>query len=365
MTHLGFQGDQHAMALSPYEAWQKSEGVPVIGGYFVEDLRKVALEPWESKGGRGAFINLEGTGDADDAYICEIPPGGSLKPQKYMFEETILIIDGQGASTIWTEGGHKQTFEWQKGSFFSPPVNVWRQHFNGQADKPVKFLAITTAPVIMNLFRSPDFIFNNDHVFRDRYDGREDYFHSQGKSYPARTGMVWESNFVPDVYSFQLHDYAIRGAGGKNIKFAMADNTLGIHISEFPVGTYKKGHRHGAGAHVIILSGEGYSLMWPEGKPKQKFDWHEGSMNVPPDFWFHQHFNTGSEPARYLAITWGSAKFGVSWRISMVKHVNSYESTRLGGNQIDYEDQDPEVTEIFERDLAKKGLKSKMPQLKG
>jgi len=223
---------------------------------------------------------------------------------------------------------------------------------------------VTTAPLIINLFRNLDFVFSNDFVFRDRYDAREDYFASQGKSYPARMGMVWESNFVPDMRSFKLADYSIRGAGGKNMKFAMADNTLGIHISEFPVGTYKKGHRHGPGAHVLILNGIGYSLMWPEGKPKQKFDWHEGSMIVPPNLWFHQHFNAGSEPAKYLAITWGSAKFGASWIVSMSRHIAAYESTKVGGNQIDYEDEDPEVPEIFEQELAKSGLESKMPPVK-
>ena len=32
-----------------------------------------------------------------------------------------------------------------------------------------------------------------------------------------------------------------------------------------PVATYKKAHRHGAGAHVIILKGEGFSVVWKEG----------------------------------------------------------------------------------------------------
>src|SRR6516165_2918977 len=91
-------------------------------------------------------------------------------------------------------------------------------------------------------------------------------------------------------------DMTERGAGGGHIRFNMAKGSMNSHISQFPIGTYKKGHAHGPGAHVIVLSGEGYSLMWPEGGEPQRYDWEIGTLIVPPNMWFHQPFNAGSTP---------------------------------------------------------------------
>jgi len=41
----------------------------------------------------------------------------------------------------------------------------------------------------------------------------------------------------------------------------MAESMMGSHVSRFPIGIYKKAHRHGPGAHVFILTGKGYSLL--------------------------------------------------------------------------------------------------------
>jgi oxalate decarboxylase/phosphoglucose isomerase-like protein (cupin superfamily) len=132
---------------------------------------------------------------------------------------------------------------------------------------------------------------------------------------------------------------------------------LTAHISEFPVGTYKKAHRHGPGAHVVIIGGQGYSLMWPEGKPIQRFDWKDGSVVVPPENWFHQHFNTGATPARYLALRWGSRKYP---RPMGQKSYGTDKSIKEGGSQIEYADEDPMIRQMFEAELAKHGVKSCM-----
>jgi oxalate decarboxylase/phosphoglucose isomerase-like protein (cupin superfamily) len=129
------------------------------------------------------------------------------------------------------------------------------------------------------------------------------------------------------------------------------------HISQVPVGTYKKAHRHGPGAHVIVVEGSGYSLMWPEGSDLRRFDWEVGSLVVPPDMWFHQHFNTGPEPAKYLALRWNSRKYRVFKKQEVDKDVAD------GGSQIETKDEDPRVRQIFEEELAKHGVESRLDPL--
>lgn len=336
-----------------YKEWVYSQGLPVIEGYFVEDVHTLRLEPWEQNGGKGALINLIGTGESNDAYVCEIPPGKSLKAERHMYEEMIFILKGRGATTVWLDGSPKQTFEWQEGSLFSPPLNAWHQLHNGQGDAPARFLAVTCAPLVMNLYHNLDFVFDNPFVFNDRYQPLPDYFSAKGRMY---LGRVWESNFIPDVVNFKLQEWRERGGGGTSINFELSENTMAAHTSEFGVGAYKKAHRHGPGAHILILTGKGYTLMWPEGGERLRFDWKPGSIVVPPEMWWHQHFNAGKIPARYLALRWGSQKH----YHAMARNEEMLKDRREGGHQIEYEDEDSQIRQWFEQALAKEDVESRM-----
>lgn len=339
-----------------YDQWLMQERLPVYGGYFVEDLATVPVATWNRRSARGAYINLEGTGNTNDCYVCEIPPGASVQPQRHMYEEVIYILSGRGATTVWQEGSSRQTFEWHAGSLFAVPLNAWHEHHNGQGDRPVRYVAVTNLPLVLDLFHSLDFIYNNPFQFTDRFAGEAGYFGAEPKSL---VGRFMETNFVSDLPNLKLIEWKERGAGGTNIMFEIAGNTMIAHVSEFPVGTYKKAHRHGPGAHVVILSGKGYTLMWPEGGERIRIDWKPGSMLVPPLMWFHQHFNAGGTPARYLAMRWGSRKYpmyGLAWNQEKVD-----KSLRAGGDQIEYEDETPEIRRVYDAELARVGVQSKMP----
>ena len=77
---------------------------------------------------------------------------------------------------------------------------------------------------------------------------------------------------------------------------------MNSHISQFPVGTYKKAHAHGPGAHVIIMSGEGYQPDVARGRGAAALRVAGRLDDRAAQPWFHQHFNTGTTPARYLAF---------------------------------------------------------------
>ena len=66
-----------------YEAWQEEQNIPRITGFFIEDINTVEVSHWDLKGVPCAFVNLEGTGGTNDAYVCEIPPGAHTEPQKH------------------------------------------------------------------------------------------------------------------------------------------------------------------------------------------------------------------------------------------------------------------------------------------
>jgi len=333
-----------------YDDWAERQEIPIYRCQYARNLGTLPVAPWPRKGVNGAFIHHAETSESNDSYLCQIPPGGQTTPQRHLYQETIYVLSGRGATAVWLEPDQKVTFEWQEGSLFAIPINTWHQHFNGQGGQPARYIGETNAPVMFNTFKEEEFVLENPYRFK-RFDGRSDFFSGAGR----KIGKVWETNFVTDARDIGLMDHPKRGAGGANMKFALAGNSMGCHSSEFDVGTYKKAHWHGPGAHVIILSGVGYSLMWPDGAEPRRFDWQPGTLLIPPGGWFHQHFNVGAERARYLAL-----RFHGTAATEKELDQATRADRKLGGNQIEYEDELPMIREMYLAALRERGIQHRM-----
>ncbi len=361
---------------TPYHKWMKGEGVPIVEGYGVEDMRNLPLAPWSRMGGKGAFVQLYGMEGVTGMYAAEIPPAAAMEPERHLYEEVICILEGQGATEVWQEGGKKQMFEWGKWSVFSPPLNSWHRLVNGGRE-PVKFLAVTNAPLVIDLYRNPDFVFQCPFPFLDRYAQEEEYFSVGSKLYTIGMQTIWETNFLPDVRGMNVRDQMFsKGPKVSLVQFENSGNALIGHIADWPTGLYHKAHYHGAGAVLVILRSKGYSLIWPkelgtqpykEGRGDEvvEIKWGEGAAFCPPGGWFHQHFNVDKDPARQLAVRFGSRIYPLGLHEAGKRKTDGvYISVKEGGTMIEYEDEDPEMRRRYEVALKTTGVACKMPPVR-
>jgi mannose-6-phosphate isomerase-like protein (cupin superfamily) len=344
----------------PYLDWCVAEAIPRVEDFCV-DLHKVETKPWARTGALGAFVHLKGRGDFIAINLHELAPGGKTAPQRHLFEEVFLVIEGHGSAVVETSAGIRHDFEWGPNSLFAVPLNARYQLFNGQGSQPARLASTNDLPLKMNLIHDEDFIFGTDWRFEDREGADKSYFEGGGNFVQALRGPeMWETNFVPDITAFELQNWASRGAGSSNIQFCLADGNIHCHCSEMSVGTYKKGHRHGPDFHVFIVSGSGHSLFWHEGDEDfTRLDWGHGSVFAPTEMIYHQHFNTSGEPVRYIATAMGSTRYPFSAEKKAIK-MGVDVNVNDGGFQIEYEDQDPRIHEIFLEELAKNGVTCRM-----
>jgi hypothetical protein len=307
-------------------------------------------------------------------YVLEIPPGKALNPEKHLYEEVFYVLDGRGSMQVW--GGSSDarvSCEWQPGSFLVAPLNTWHQFFNGSGTESALILATTNAPIILDIYHDLDFVFNCDFAFRERWDARPDYFQTGERQFVGDyVGVVWETNFVPDVRAASIDDHRQMGWDSRTNRFEIGGNTLTGHLNEFPTGRYQRAHAHGGGAVLTCVRSHGYSLMWPpeagitpfengKGHLVEKVRWGDGSTFSPPTGWYHQHLNTGPEPARLLAFRYASARYPAGFFEAHNKK-GAVTSIRQGGTLIDFEDEDPEIRRRYRQELAENGVPFDMPE---
>lgn len=367
MAHAAKDADHETTTrflVDPYLEWVEREGIPLVEDFGV-DLLAVETAPWARLGAAAAVVNLKGRGDFINVVVVELPTSAATDPQRHLYEEVVYVLSGHGNTTVTSADGEARSFEWGPKTLFALPLNHTYRHFNSSGTEHARLACTTSLPIMMNLFHNESFLFDNDREFPERL-GAVRHFGGEGDFLPVRPGRhMWETNLVPDLASFELREWKARGAGGSNMMFVLADGTMHAHVSEMPVGTYKKGHRHGADFHVYAVTGHGYSLLWYEGDEDfRRVDWRHGVVYAPPDRMFHQHFNTSPEPARYLAVAFGGLRYPFT-EDKRRTFLGMDVSVKEGGRQIEYEDEDPRVRALYQEELRRTEAPYRMDSVLG
>ncbi len=368
---------QMRVTLSAYDVFIGEQNIPIHRGLGVYDSRQLPLAPWKRMGGQGTFIELDGQAGFFGMYVVEVPPGGALNPERHMYEEIFLVIEGHGSTEVWREGSSKKlTFEWQPGTHFGVPLNVWHRLVNATSS-PALVLAATSAPNMMELFPSRSFLFENSFEFLDRYDEGEDFFKPRDElETPEGQFATLHTNLIPDVAQcyVPLTNFRAPGHGFLPLR-EMAGNTFfQNHIQEYPSGRYSTAHSHEAGRVLICLRGKGYSMTWPLGLGKRPWEAGKGDLvqrqdYVPGGFvtaapaagdYFHAHLSTGKDVMRVTAF-----------RHPLKRSEGHGEERELpdgtlylgpGRHEVTYPEEDPQVRKDYKEALKKEGVEFAMPE---
>jgi mannose-6-phosphate isomerase-like protein (cupin superfamily) len=274
-------------------------------GYCFE-LPTMPLVDRPQIGDRAVVLKVGGVGQL--VQVIEIPPGGQTRWHGYGWEGEALfyVLSGRGETEYRSHGGlPTNKYVWKRNSLFAIPVDHQMQHRNLDKTQPLRLLAATGYAINMYPY-----------VAEELRSGRQNPAEGPEERAATLARTTFPGHFVDDL---REHPVTMREARGNKTAFFNLMATVGhrthpnVHISEL-TGPEAYAHKHGNQPMFVILKGEGYDI-WSEAPNLQAYlaDVKAGKAHqapykigtlcgVPAGPHWHQHFSTGSEPLRYLAI---------------------------------------------------------------
>jgi quercetin dioxygenase-like cupin family protein len=114
--------------------------------------------PWElSRQGLLKHLLNEGMNtrmETVDAYMLVIPPGSRSGKHRHLAEECLYVVEGRGYDLHqdcdveitdtyhWKPQDEVKRYEWEAGDVIYIPPNTIQQHFNADAERPVRLISV-------------------------------------------------------------------------------------------------------------------------------------------------------------------------------------------------------------------------------
>jgi gentisate 1,2-dioxygenase len=239
---------------------------------------------------------------------------------RHNIEAVIFILQGHGYSVV--DGVR---YDWEPGDFICVPIFAWHRHVC-TSDELMVYTAATTGPLGMALGTA---IYEDDRhpelwVFAQESEesaktlipggtsGTKVVYHTEDSHAPLSpmdTLYGQQLSFAGrEEKTRRAHKVLVKGKEIKLEKTRMGhvayvvdpkvgfySRVLGSALAEMPPGAHSGAHRHLYEEVNYVLRGRGYSII-----EDRRIDWKAGDTLCIPVFGWHQHFNNGDEPARFL-----------------------------------------------------------------
>ena len=271
------------------------------------NLNTLPLVDRPQLGDKAKILRVGGAGQLTQ--VIEIPPGRKTAWHGYGWEGEALfyVLSGRGQTEYRgvTGGLPSNKYTWKRNSLFSIPVDHEMQHVNLDPNQPVRLLAVTGYAINMYPF-----------VEEELRSGRQNPAENAEERARTLSTTTYPGHYVDDL---REHPVSMREARGNRTAFFNLMSTAGhrthpnVHISEL-TGPQAYAHKHGSQPMFVILKGSGYDI-WSEARDLKAYEaavkagtahraeYGTGTLcGVPGGPHWHQHFSTGTEPLRYLAI---------------------------------------------------------------
>jgi hypothetical protein len=122
-------------------------------------------------------------------------------------------------------------------------------------------------------------------------------------------------------------------------------------------GAYATAHRHQAGAHVIVIEGAGYALLYFENERDnpRKVGACPYAVVAPKPNEYHQHFNTGKGDYKMLALRGTSLRYGAGQRYDPSRTAQS-KDRQARAYMIPHAEEDARIREEYWKTLEQNGI---------
>jgi gentisate 1,2-dioxygenase len=279
----------------------------VAHGVVARQIATHRVEPLPGRDLRTCRMDRLGGHTMTAMHLAEVPPGGSKCNHRHLDETMAFIAAGRGYTELrQSDYTAPIRAQWQAGDVVVVPTNAWHRHVNTDPDQPMRQLSFRNLPLMNNLLHGPGRAdnrkpaFNMGGRFPGRFDDESDYLTRRVDVAPG----VVATNLVRGVADEAAPPPDGRHGEGVAVqRYEMGgQRTLRVELVLVPAGGRTADVGHLAEENVLVLRGEGHTLLSDASGSHHELPWAAGDLVCPPLGVRRQHVAGGAD-VRLLRVS--------------------------------------------------------------